>query len=75
MSDENKIPVPNTVGELIEILEKFPKDASLHTYKVEGYYNESETESYFMSVEHFRNIETVVITLHWNNLTMGKHTV
>ena len=50
MSDENKIPVPNTVGELIEILEKFPKDACLHTYKVEGYYNESDTESYFIEI-------------------------
>ena len=64
MSDENKIPVPNTVGELIGILEKFPKDASLHTYKVEGYYNESETESYHMSVDYFENIGIVNITFH-----------
>ena len=52
MDDEKKIPVPNTVGELIEFLEKFPKDTNLHTYKVEGYYCESETESYQMSVDY-----------------------
>jgi hypothetical protein len=61
---EEKIPVPNTVGELIEILEKFPKNASLHTYKVEGYYGDSETESYQMSVDFLENIGNVNITFH-----------
>jgi hypothetical protein len=62
--NEEKIPIPNTVGELIEILEKFPKNASLHTYKVEGYYCESETESYHMSVDYLESIENVNITFH-----------
>lgn len=62
MSDKKKIPVPNTVGELIEILEKFPKNATLHTYKVEGYYGDSETESYHMSVDCHETIENVNIT-------------
>ena len=64
MSDKKKIPVPNTVGKLIEILKKFPKNASLHTYKVEGYYGDSETESYHMSVDYLENIENVNITFH-----------
>lgn len=64
MDDEKKIPVPNTVGELIEILEKFPKNASLSTYKVEGYYCESETQSYHMSVDYLENANYVCITLY-----------
>lgn len=61
---EEKISVPNTVGELIEFLEKFPKNATLHTYKVEGYYGDSETESYQMSVDYLENIGNVNITFH-----------
>lgn len=64
MDDEKKIPVPNTVGELIEFLKKFPKTASLDIYKVESYYCESETESYHMSVEYLENIGNVSITFH-----------
>ena len=62
--DEEKIPVPNTVGELIEILEKFPKNASLHVYRVESYYGDSEIDSYHMSIAYFENIEDVNITFH-----------
>ena len=62
--DEEKIPVPNTVGELIEFLEKFPKDTNLHTYKVEGYYCESETESYQMSVDYLEHAGYLSITFH-----------
>ena len=65
MLDENKIPVPNTVGELIEILKKFPKDSSLHIYEVDGFYNENEIEFYKMSVKHLENIGIVNITFHW----------
>lgn len=64
MDDEKKIPVPNTVGEMIKFLERFPKNASLSTYKVEGYYCESETESYHMSVEHLKYSNCVVLTFH-----------
>ena len=62
--DGKKIPVPNTVGGLIEILEKLPKNTSLSTYRVEGYYGDSETESYHMSIDYFENIECVNITFH-----------
>lgn len=64
MDDEKKIPVPNTVGEMIKFLEKFPKNTSLHTYKEEGYYCVSETESYHMSVEYLENGEYLSITFH-----------
>lgn len=62
--DEEKIPIPNTVGELIKILEKFPKIATLRTYKVEGYYSDSETESCQMSVDYLETIGHVNITLY-----------
>ena len=64
MGDEEKIPVPNTVGEMIKFLEKFPKTATLRTYKVEGHYCESETESYRMSVEYLEGANDVYITFH-----------
>lgn len=61
-NDEKKIPIPDTVGELIDFLKRFPKNTKLYTYKTEGYYDKSESNVLSMSYEYYENISTVDIT-------------
>lgn len=60
--EETKIPVPNTVGELIEFLKQFPENTTLDTYKTETYYSKSETMTSHMSYVYFENLGSITIT-------------
>jgi hypothetical protein len=60
--DEKKIPVPNTVGELIDFLKQFPENTTLYTYKTEAYYGGSESNVLSMSYEYFENTGYMSIT-------------
>lgn len=60
--NEKKIPVPNTVGELIDFLKQFPENTALDVYKTEGYYDGSESTVLSMSYEHYENIGSMSIT-------------
>lgn len=60
--DGKKMPMPNTVGELIDFLKKFPKDTTLYAYKTEGYYDGSETAVLSMSYEHYEDIGSLSMT-------------
>jgi hypothetical protein len=60
--NEKKIPVPNTVGELIDFLKQFPKDTTLDILKTEAYYDKSETTVLGMSYEHYDSLSSMSIT-------------
>ena len=60
--DEKKIPVPNTVGELIEFLKQFPENTILDVYKTEGYYDRSESDVRGMSYVYYEGIANVSLT-------------
>ena len=66
MADEKQeIPIPQTVGEMIEFLKRFPKDRILDIYYVEHgvYGGDYETSAYRMEFEELKDygsLETVV---------------
>lgn len=69
MDDKKKeMPIPGTVGEMIEFLQKFPKDRILDIHYVEGgdYGSECETDAYrmeFYELEDYGDCGSVEITL------------
>lgn len=62
MDNKKKIPVPNTVGELIEFLKQFPENAVLDICKTEGYYDGSEFSVLSMSYEHNESLGVINVT-------------
>lgn len=59
----NKIPVPNTVGDFIKILQQFPADYNLDLFKVE--YNDfgsDETSVYTLTIRAYDNSKSLDIT-------------
>ena len=44
-NDKYDVPIPDTIGELVKILQKYPQDAGLEVYR--GY----ETWAYFIDFE------------------------
>ena len=67
MTDDKKqeMPIPGTVGEMIEFLQKFPKDRILDIYYVErsDYGGEYETSAYRMEFEELKDYGSVEITI------------
>ena len=65
MEDEKKeMPIPATVGEMIEFLKKFPKDRILDIYYVErDYGGEYETSAYRMKFEELKDYGSLEITI------------
>ena len=63
MDAKIKMPIPDTVGEMIEFLKKFPKDRKLDIYYVEhldgGAY---ETSAYHMEFHELEDYGSVEIT-------------
>ena len=61
---KQKMPIPGTVGEMIEFLKKFPKDRMLDIYYVEhldgGAY---ETSAYHMEVQELTDYGSLEITI------------
>lgn len=67
--DDNKkqeMPIPGTVGEMIEFLQKFPKDRILDIYYMEhnDYGGDYETSAYFMKFEELKDYGSVEITIN-----------
>ena len=65
MDDKIKMPIPDTVGEMIEFLQKFPKDRKLDIYYVEGdYYGSAyETSAYHMEFQELKDYGSLEITI------------
>ena len=65
MDDKIKMPIPGTVGEMIEFLKNFPKDRILDIYYVErDYYgSDNETSAYHMEVQELKDYGSVEITI------------
>ena len=63
--DKIKMPIPGTVGEMIEFLKKFPKDRKLDLYYIErnDYGSDYETSAYHMEVQELQNYGSVEITI------------
>lgn len=66
--DDNKkqeMPIPGTVGEMIEFLKKFPKDRILDIYYVDrgDYGSDYETEAYRMQVQELKDYGSLEITI------------
>ena len=66
--DDNKkqeMPIPGTVGEMIEFLQKFPKDRILDIYYVErDYYgSDHETSAYRMEFHELTDYGSLEITV------------
>lgn len=72
-----EMPIPKTVGDLIKVLEEYPKDADLAIYGTEIYDNGSvyESESSKMRIQSFEPAENekypVLITIA-NGTTLPK---
>ena len=65
MDDKKKeMPIPSTVGEMIEFLQKFPKDRILDIYYMEhddgGDY---ETSAYFMEFQELTDYGSLELTV------------
>lgn len=66
MEDKKKeMPIPGTVGEMIEFLKKFPKDRTLDIYYVEhrDYGGDYETSAYHMEFQELEDYGSVEITI------------
>ena len=62
---KQEIPIPGTVGEMIEFLKKFPKDRILDIYYVErDYYgSDNETSAYRMEFHELTDYGSLEITI------------
>ena len=66
MADEKQeIPIPQTVGEMIEFLKRFPKDRILDIYYVDrgDYSSDYEIEAYRMEFEELKDYGSLEITV------------
>ena len=65
MGKKQEMPLPGTVGEMIEFLKQFPKDRILDIYYVErsDYGSDYETEAYRMEFHELEDYGSVEITL------------
>ena len=65
MGKKQEMPLPGTVGEMIEFLKQFPKDRILDIYYVErsDYGSDYETEAYRMEFHELTNYGSVEITI------------
>ena len=66
MEDEKKeMPIPATVGEMIEFLKQFPKDRILDIYYVErgDYGSDYETSAYRMKFQELKDYGALEITI------------
>lgn len=67
MDDDKKqeMPIPQTVGEMIEFLKRFPKDRILDIYYVEhsDYGGDYETSAYRMEFEELKDYGSLEITV------------
>lgn len=62
---KQKIPIPGTVGEMIEFLQKFPKDRMLDIYYPDhGDYGPAyETSAYHMEFQELKDYGSLEITI------------
>ena len=66
MDDKKKeMPIPSTVGEMIEFLQKFPKDRKLDIYYVDrgDYGSDYETSAYHMEFYELADYGSLEITI------------
>ena len=66
MADKKQeMPIPQTVGEMIKFLKKFPKDRILDIYYMEhnDYGEDYETSAYRMEFEELKNYGSLEITV------------
>ena len=64
-NNEQEIEIPRTVGEMIEFLQKFPKDRILDIYYVErdDYGSDYETSAYRMKFQELTDYGSLEITI------------
>ena len=62
---KQEMPIPQTVGEMIEFLKRFPKDRILDIYYVEhgDYGSPYETSAYRMEFEELKDYGSLEITI------------
>ena len=65
MEKKQEMAIPETVGEMIEFLQKFPKDRTLDIYYVEhgDYGGDYETPAYHMKFHELSDYGSVEITI------------
>jgi galactose-1-phosphate uridylyltransferase len=64
MNDETYIPIPNTVGEMIDFLKKFPKDYQLDLYYKHNCYGvDEETSAYNMKFHELTDYGSLELTV------------
>ena len=64
-NEKQEMPIPQTVGEMIKFLKKFPKDRILDIYYVEhgDYGSDYETEAYRMEFEELKDYGSLELTV------------
>ena len=64
-NEKQEMPIPSTVGEMIEFLQKFPKDRILDIYYVDrdDYGSDYEIEAYCMEFEELKDYGSLEITI------------
>ena len=62
---KQEMPIPRTVGEMIEFLKKFPKDRILDIYYMEhnDYGRDYEASAYFMEFQELTDYGSLEITV------------
>lgn len=65
MGNKLKMPIPETVGEMIEFLKKFPKDYKLDIYYVDrgDYGSDYETSAYNMEFQELTDYGSLELTI------------
>lgn len=65
MAEYKMEPIPDTVGDFIKILQKFPSDSKLNFSYVEGYWNDAgdSTPANVMNIRHLDALNFLEITI------------
>ena len=65
MDEKQRMPIPGTVGEMIEFLKQFPSDRILDIYYVEhnDYGGDYETSAYHMEFQELTDYGSLEITI------------
>lgn len=65
VEEKKEMPIPGTVGEMIEFLQKFPKDRILDIYYVErsDYGGNYETSAYRMEFQELTDYGSLELTI------------
>ena len=64
MNDEIYTPIPNTVGEMIDFLKRFPKDYKFDLYYLDRCDSDYETSAYHMKFHELTDYGSLELTVY-----------